>query len=605
MESETFERIKQDRRMIDSLSNVQILKDTCWDEHCKKWYLKISIEIEQESEHIPKITNWYIVLDSNYPNGVVEIFPDVENGITATFQHQSNNFPIEKNELWKKGKLCLNTDISSLKFINTDNGSNPILWNIKRAINWLTAASTNSLVNNKSLFEFPEYIEDNNDLFVFSEDEMSFTQWKEIDEKYGIAWLGIYKENPKIYFVKSFDTTASTSTYVVEWGDFFKQNFPIEKAAWILLDEIPVLNVWQSPCTYEELEQCFTRQCISLEKCLDALSPELRDEKEHILLIGFPIPKYYGSKNENITWKALWLPKLTNYKRVRDNEKSLRQFDKQFVFKSEMPLNWIKSENWNLSQISQRGKLNQEIVFKKTLIIGAGCVGSTLSELLVRAGMCDLTIIDNDNFMAGNLCRHTLGLIDIGNNKSDQLSERLNRINPHTKVTSLNFMINSDVITTADTNQKIDLSLFDIIIDCSGSSKVLKLLEEYSAKTGFKENIILASVSLSLEAQYLYLGLWKSNPICVNTFINIISEYFNQDELKYSEYEFPRDGTGCWTPTFPARIDDIWSIVSTAVNAIETFIISNSFIPSTSDILIFEKTFHENYFNGYHLKRVG
>ncbi len=78
--------------------------------------------------------------------------------------------------------------------------------------------------------------------------------------------------------------------------------------------------------------------------------------------------------------------------------------DGGFVIKSfntKMKLEWLISENWNQQEISQRGKLDDFLVRKKVLLLGAGCVGASVAEVLVRAGVYDLTIADSDKFEIG------------------------------------------------------------------------------------------------------------------------------------------------------------------------------------------------------------
>ena len=57
-----------------------------------------------------------------------------------------------------------------------------------------------------------------------------------------------------------------------------------------------------------------------------------------------------------------------------------------------MKLEWIISENWNQQEILQRGKLNDLLLRKKILLLGAGCIGASVAEILVRAGLYNLTI---------------------------------------------------------------------------------------------------------------------------------------------------------------------------------------------------------------------
>ena len=61
-----------------------------------------------------------------------------------------------------------------------------------------------------------------------------------------------------------------------------------------------------------------------------------------------------------------------------------------------------------------------------------------------------------------------------------------------------------------------------------------------------------------------------------NAFYNLISPYLQAEKVLYDDYDLPRNGIGCWHPTFPGRSDDIWIAAATSVKVIENYIISKS-----------------------------
>lgn len=108
MESkQIIDKLKQARRALDSLSQVEIIDEWKFDNELNVWFLHISIVIERETVCLPKKSQWYFVVESEYPKGKIKVYPDVENSITVTLYHQANNSKIEKNGLWRKGALCL------------------------------------------------------------------------------------------------------------------------------------------------------------------------------------------------------------------------------------------------------------------------------------------------------------------------------------------------------------------------------------------------------------------------------------------------------------------------------------------------------------------
>ena len=71
----------------------------------------------------------------------------------------------------------------------------------------------------------------------------------------------------------------------------------------------------------------------------------------------------------------------------------------------------------------------------RVLCVGAGGLGSPLALYLAAAGVGTLGIVDFDDVDASNLQRQILhGTSDIGRSKLDSAGERLQEVNPHTRV---------------------------------------------------------------------------------------------------------------------------------------------------------------------------
>lgn len=63
-------------------------------------------------------------------------------------------------------------------------------------------------------------------------------------------------------------------------------------------------------------------------------------------------------------------------------------------------------------------------------IVGCGSFGSALADMLVRAGLGRLTLIDPETLSAENIGRHVLTTRDVGRPKAEALAGRLLEINP-------------------------------------------------------------------------------------------------------------------------------------------------------------------------------
>ena len=599
MNEDVIRRLKTARRELDSLYPVvKMIDDWQYDGVNKLWYYHISISVETENPFFPVTSQWYVVVEPTYPKGKVKVFPDVENSITTTLYHQANNYYINKNGLWRNGALCV--DVNTLSSCNTEPFSvdDRLLFHVKRAVEWLKSAANNMLVSNNELFELPEF----NDKilldcqFAFSEDVVTYIQWEDTDCRYGIVDIDCYKSKPTIFYPKTFYSLEKKPVHYTHWGKALEKQHSKRtiKSPWILLNSIPVLKDWQAPETWGELVEVCKSQGYNIIQILNESSRYLRDGIPHLFLLGFPIPKYWFCENEIIYWKAFFLPTLSYGRKFskgfRNNQKGYWHRDITEVLKDSRIINWVISENWNQDEINQRGKLPQKIQRKRILLIGAGCIGASIAEILVRSGCYALSIADCDIFDVGNLSRHTLDLNSIGNNKCESLGLHLNSINPHAEVKTITdaLSLNED---SNSPNVNIDLENYEIIVDCTGEDNVLNTL----SKINLKRQHYLISVSVGFEAKRLYINLQNNKAYNFENFIEFISPYIKEDLKDIDENKLPRDGIGCWHPTFPARSDDIWLAASIAVKAFEKYIRNEQ---TRQLSLIYEQKENNNY-EGY------
>lgn len=575
-EYEIIRILKIARRELDSLyPDVRIIDDWKYDDMNQKWYLHLSISIDMDNNYFPKTSQWYVVVDSIYPQGRIKIFPDVNNSIQTTLYHQANNYRINRNGLWRKGSLCV--DVNTLTNCNPEPFSveGRLLYHVKRAIDWLSAAANERLVSNKELFELPEF-NDNALLdiqFAFSEDTFTYQQWEDAECNCGVVDIDYFKSNPTIYYAKTFYSFNNKPVHYTHWGSALdKQNSKkIRKVPWVLLKSVPILFDWQVPETWEELLRICQLQGFNLMDILKQSAKHLRDGYPHLFLLGFPIPKYWFADNEIIYWKAFQLPVLSygtkTARGFRTKSIGYWQRDITEVFKPHLTIDWIISENWNQDEISQRGKIARTIQSKNILLLGAGCIGASIAEILVRSGVYNITIADSDIFEIGNLSRHILSLKSIGNSKCTSLYAYLNSLNPHAKVEYIDQKIKI-VNDKGIQHFNIDIDKYDIIIDCTGENSILELFSNYI----FKHTHYYASVSVGFGAKKLYINMQNGTTFNFDKFVELISPYIEAELQNIDEYTLPRDGIGCWHPTFPARSDDIWIAASISVKAIEKYV---------------------------------
>lgn len=88
----------------------------------------------------------------------------------------------------------------------------------------------------------------------------------------------------------------------------------------------------------------------------------------------------------------------------------------------------ILLEGWDIDA-------QEKIKLANILIVGCGGIGCSSAELLARAGVGQITLIDADTVEMSNLQRQIAYVAeDIGFYKAEVLAKRLKRINPHIRV---------------------------------------------------------------------------------------------------------------------------------------------------------------------------
>ena len=99
------------------------------------------------------------------------------------------------------------------------------------------------------------------------------------------------------------------------------------------------------------------------------------------------------------------------------------------------------------------------------LVLGAGALGSPVVDLLAKAGVGFITLVDPEILVTANLGRHLLGAESIDQSKAEAIARRINLAYPATVVTPKQ--------TTAERwLQDNSLSKVDLIIDLTGEPDV-------------------------------------------------------------------------------------------------------------------------------------
>jgi len=114
------------------------------------------------------------------------------------------------------------------------------------------------------------------------------------------------------------------------------------------------------------------------------------------------------------------------------------------------------------TQLMLGDELVEKLMSKNVLVIGLGGVGGICAEMIVRAGIGKLTIVDNDKIDASNINRQIPALHStINKSKAQVLAARLLDINPLLELTILEAFVQE-----ASMIELIEKEKWDYVVDC-------------------------------------------------------------------------------------------------------------------------------------------
>jgi molybdopterin/thiamine biosynthesis adenylyltransferase len=121
-----------------------------------------------------------------------------------------------------------------------------------------------------------------------------------------------------------------------------------------------------------------------------------------------------------------------------------------------------------------RGGALSELYSKKILVVGSGSIGGYLINELVKTGINNITIVDDDILKEENIYRHLLGMEYIGKYKSKSIVDYINKNIPGVNISSV-----EDAIEDAIEDGSISFSEYDLIISAVGNHNVNRWINEY------------------------------------------------------------------------------------------------------------------------------
>ena len=563
------------------------------------------LRIERAGAFIGRQTEWRVLVDETYPYGPIAFYPATDGGLTATFPHQERNEADRIGRGWRGGKLCLDSPFRGER--RPISARDPVgdadarlRWHVERALDWLDAAVSGRLLAAGDPFELPwrpyTTLKDWERRRVVHDDAASeFHAWSGREASLGVARLGIVPGIGNAIGVAGFDERGGTT--IRSWtGRPLAPATEELSAVWWVWPTPIVLQPWQCPGTWGELRRAGKAIDVDVDAALKELAPRLRGVKAPtLLLLGYPIPTRVGEPPSEMHWDALLLPRLPDAggkppSGFRPNSKGWWRRDHQGAFGDGTPLEYLHAENWSADRLQARGRLPTPFREMRIAILGVGALGANLAELLVRAGLTNIALFDGDVVTAGNVCRHTATLVDVGMTKVRAVAQRLLQASPTVRVTEVESTLvgNEQAIVEA-------LEPYDVIVDCTASDDALGLL----ARGWWSVPRTFASFSMGFGGSRIFSFGVTGHQFPDARFRAEVAPWLQYEATTWANADELLEGAGCWSPLFPARCDDVVMAAAVCVKELEVLVSQR---PGEPRFRVFEKLDSTDGFMGFSIR---
>lgn len=155
------------------------------------------------------------------------------------------------------------------------------------------------------------------------------------------------------------------------------------------------------------------------------------------------------------------------------------------------------------------GNSSVELLQKKHVaIFGLGGVGSFVAESLVRSGIGELTVVDNDTISLSNINRQLLALSStVGKLKTDVFEQRALDINPNIIIHKCNLFVLPENINA------FNFDSFDYIVDCIDTvSAKIAIIEQN--KNNLKKLITCLGTGNKLDPMAFKISTIEKTSVC-------------------------------------------------------------------------------------------
>lgn len=141
----------------------------------------------------------------------------------------------------------------------------------------------------------------------------------------------------------------------------------------------------------------------------------------------------------------------------------------------------------------------------KVIILGVGGVGGWCAESLVRSGVGELTLVDNDTVCVTNINRQLQATTrNVGKSKVGELRERLLSIHPRVRIEVV------EDVYQASNRDRFDLHAYDYVIDAIDSYTHKMELIEHAWEVGARLFSSMGAASRMDSTKVRTASLWEA-----------------------------------------------------------------------------------------------
>lgn len=478
-----------------------------------------------------------VFLPLEYPFGEARFFCRTLHG----YSHQSQSMTEKLG-----GAICLN-----VPFI--DHLYTRLSLEVEKLYEWIEDFYINNITQD---YEYPAFMKKGKVELLFSETTQDFSPERFKEKRFGTFSYSILNSRVKEDKSRSYTLLAQRlGGKGAPWSSHYSEG-DLYSGVWLFIEDEPVvdrrlkMSTWEQLCGLvpESFSDFFLNFCIRNPKYILG-PPEFRNN--YLLALGYPIPSLDGT--QEVHWDLILIP-VDHFRRAEVKRRP------KFIKDYTGPLSWDTTTNASYERFFGRGSLGKRFAESSILILGAGAIGSSLAEALVRGGLKQLCISDNDVVEPGNVCRSKLNFKNTGSLKAESLKESLIDISPYVNLKSIEAIEPANSKGSNYDSLVADLNQYDLIFDCTADNQVLQMLS-YG-------HVVSPVVSLSVtnEAKHLLCISSCDSPDLIGMKSNLVSW------LKTDHYPEFKPGTGCWHFTFEANFSQINSLLSKAIDKTDNFI---------------------------------